>query len=87
MSEYWSNRHAEVCHGTEEEYARLIEDWRAAYRAEFRRFAIERNWKIEDIESGWLDELPDEAMLYYGCDTSPEKCARKDVTELDGEVF
>lgn len=89
MSEYWQNRHAEVCHAVDGEWdaldMKLSDDWLAAYKAEFTRYALERNWTLEDINSGWLDEMPDNAMSAYGCDSNPEESARIDVKECELE--
>ncbi len=89
MSEYWSNRHAEVCHAVDSEWEalnmKLTDDWLAAYRTEFRRYALERGWILKNIESGWLDDTPDSAMWYYGSDADPQECARKDVVEIEKE--
>lgn len=83
----WDLRLADVCAAYGEEYERLSDaydaDWKAAYCAEFRRFAAERGWPIDAIESGWLDDLPDQAMAYYRRGADPARCARRDVPECE----
>lgn len=57
--------------------------WKAAYCQAFRETARSRNWPNEAIESGWLDDLPDNALNHYGRRSDPAECARRDVPECE----
>jgi hypothetical protein len=59
------------------------DDWKASYCAEFRRFAKERGWNHENIESGWLEDSPSQALHHYPTGSDPAECARLDVVECE----
>ena len=83
----WQARRAEVAAADGAEWDRLSDafdaDWQAAYCAEFRRYAAERGWSAENIESGWLEDLPFTALTESTAG-SPEAAAREDVIESEG---
>lgn len=86
----WKARRAEVAAADGDEWDRLSDaydaDWQAAYCAEFRRYATERGWSKENIESGWLDSgMPQHAMESYAPGADPATCARDDVLECEME--
>jgi hypothetical protein len=86
----WGARLAAIASADGDEWDRLSDafdaDWKAAYCVEFRRFAAERGWSKDDIESGWLDNLPDEAMVCYEPGADPVECARRDVPQCEREA-
>ena len=67
----------------ERRFTAFCEEWEDAYAAEFRRVAAEREWSQENIDSGWLDELPEQARVAYGAAADPAECARRDVPECE----
>jgi hypothetical protein len=85
----WQARSSAVREAEGDEWDRLSDaydlDWKAAYCAEFRRFAVERGWTQDNIESGWLDSMPDEALIAYGGRSgfSPQTAAQDDVKECE----
>jgi hypothetical protein len=85
----WKARAAEVAAADGEEWDRLSaaydEDWQAAYRAAFREVAASRGWSDEDIESGWLDDLPAQAMEMHG-QRDPAEVAAEDVVVCEIEA-
>lgn len=62
------------------------EAWMEAYCSAFRAEAKARKWREEDIESGWLDEWPREALWVCGIDADPEQIARADVQIAEREA-
>ena len=86
----WDLRLAEVCAADGDKWDRLSDaydaDWKSAYRAEFRRFATERGWAGEHIESGWLDDMPDEALRTYERGSDPAEAARRDAPMCEEPV-
>jgi hypothetical protein len=82
----WHALRAQVAEADGEEWDRLTEAfdaaWMAAYRAEFRRYAAERGWSQENIESGWLEDLPFTALTESTA-RNPEAVARQDVIESE----
>jgi len=86
----WQIRAEEVAAADGDEWDRLSEaydqDWKAAYCAEFRRFAANRGWSQDDIDSGWLDHMPLEALIHYDYGSDPAECARRDVLECEQEA-
>ena len=86
----WKRRLAAVTAADGDEWERLSDaydaDWRAAYCVAFRRFAAERGWSQEDIESGWLDDLPFTALGAYERGSDPADAARQDVLECEREA-
>lgn len=87
QSTNWLARVAAVCAADGDEWERLSDaydaDWKAAYCEEFRRYAAERGWAEDDIESGWLDDMPSTAMGFYEVGSDPAECARRDVVETE----
>ena len=86
----WKARLAQVAAADGAEWDRLSDafdtDWQAAYCAEFRRYAAERKWSQQNIESGWLDNgMPKDAMESYA-PGDPVTCARADVVECEAEA-
>ena len=82
----WPARRAEVMAADGDEWDRLAtafdEDWKTAYCEAFRRVARERGWKPDDIESGWLDDLPGEALIADST-RDPGEVAAEDVIECE----
>jgi hypothetical protein len=85
----WMARSAAVSEADDSEWDRLSDaydlDWKAAYCAAFREIAHARGWKAKDIESGWLDAMPDEALIAYSgrAGFCPREAAEADVKECE----
>ena len=91
MSDDWKARAAEIRAADDDEWDGLSvsydADWKAAYCREFRRYAAERGWLEENIESGWLDQLSDEAFISCALGDCPVETARQDVLECERECI
>ncbi len=89
MERPWRDRLRAIRATDDDEHDRLSEaydnDWKAAYCAEFRRFAAGRGWSQENIDSGWLDDMPESAIGCYERGADPTDCARRDVPDCEGE--
>lgn len=60
--------------------------WEAAYRAAFRCVARIRGWRLDDIESGWLDEWPREARICAAPGADPCEAGARDVLIAEREA-
>jgi hypothetical protein len=70
----------------DEAFERYETEWKAAYDAEFVRYAVSRGWSQENAES-WPSEIHDEAFLVrdeHGYD--PIETAREDVRMCELET-
>lgn len=62
-------------------------DWKAAYCTAFRAAAKARGWSDENIESGWLDDMPTHACIAHAWEgTDPTQIAATDVIECEREA-
>lgn len=89
--ENWQTRRDAVAAADGDEWDRLSEaydaDWSAAYCAAFRAHAKARGWTEANIESGWLDEMPRQALIDWGWDgTDPAHVAAHDVEVCECEA-
>ncbi len=87
----WKARHAAVVAAEGDEWDHLNDayeaDWREAYCTEFVRYALLRGWTRENIDSGWLEDLPRDAPFHHGHDADPAECAREDVKACEDEAY
>ena len=86
----WPARRAAIVAANDDEWDRLSDayetDWKAAYTAEFVRFAVSRNWSRENAEV-WSSEIADEALNEArGSDADPVNVAQSDVAECEWET-
>lgn len=85
----WAARRRALLDAAGDDYDALREAydraWKAAYCDAFRKVARERGWIEEHIESGWLDDLPGEALI-ADSHRDPAEVAAEDVIECEIEA-